>query len=320
MTMRLVLVLFLAAAVATPTRAVEWPQQPVKVVVPYGAGGGVDTFTRTLATQLGEQLKQPFVIDNRPGAGGTIGVLHVAKAPADGYTLLSGGVHQPMAEALYARRGYDMEKDFIPIALTAVVPNVLVVGPRTPFKSVAQLLAFARANPGRLTYCSSGNGTSQHVIAEMFKMATRVDMLHVPHRGTAAAMTTLLSGDCDMMFDGLGTSAQHLNSGRLRALALTVDHRSPEFPDIPTMKETGGPDMRAGTWYGWWAPAKTPTAVVEALRRQLTEALGHPRITAFWKAQGAQVPAVGADRIDAYVREEIQRWTRINRDAGIRID
>jgi len=308
-----------ALALMQPAGA-AFPERPVKVVVPYGPGGGVDTFTRPLAMELSRRLGQPMIVDNRAGAGGTIGVKAVAGAPADGHTLLSGGVHQPMAESLYPNRGYDMSRDFVPVALTAIVPNVLVMRPDLPAADVAQLIAYARANPEKLTYCSSGSGTSQHIIAEMFKGLTRTEMLHVPHKGTAAAMTTLLSGHCDLMFDGLATSIPHIRSGKLRALALTTSKRSRHYPEIPTMQEGGGPAMDAGTWYGWWVPAKTPRDILEHLRSAVAAALDTPEIQKTWALQGAEVPAVPASNVEAYVEGEIQRWSAANRKANIRLD
>ena len=307
----------LAFAASTLPAFAAYPDKVVKIVAPYGAGGGVDTFTRPIAVQLSLQTGQQFVVDNRAGAGGTIGVQAVARAPADGYTILSGGVHQPMAEGLYPQRGYDMVKDFVPLTLTAVVPNVLVVHPRLPVNTVAELIAYAKANPEKLSYCSSGSGTSQHIIAEMFKAATKTSLLHVPHKGTAAAMTTLISGQCDMMFDGLGTSAQQITGGRLKALALTSAKRSPYYPAIATMQEAGGPAMDVGTWYGWWVLASTPKDVVERLRTEITRALGSTAVKDAWKAQGAEVPVMGAEQVESYVRAEFARWMRETKNANI---
>jgi tripartite-type tricarboxylate transporter receptor subunit TctC len=297
-----------------------YPDHVVKVIAPYGPGGGVDTFTRPIAVLLSKRLGQQFIVDNRPGAGGTIGVKAVASSSSDGYTLLSGGVHQPMAESLYPNRGYDMGRDFVPLALTAVVPNVLVVRPDLPAKTVQDLIAYAKANPTKLSFCSSGNGTSQHIIAETFKGLTRTEMLHIPHKGTAPAMTTLLSGQCDLMFDGLATSIPHITSGKLRALALTSASRSRHYPTIPTMQEAGGPPMDAGTWYGWWAPAATPKEIVVRLRKELVSVVNGDEIKAIWATQGAEVPPIPQANVEAYVRAEIFRWTKATRAAGIKVE
>jgi tripartite-type tricarboxylate transporter receptor subunit TctC len=317
--------LSLAAAAATllalalPARA-EWPDRPVRIVVPYGPGGGVDTFARPIAQRLTEQTGQTFMIDNRAGAGGTIGVLNAARSAPDGYTLLAGGVHQPMAEALYPQRGYRIDTDFIPIGITAVVPNVLVVNPATGLTDLPTLLRRAREKPGELTYCSSGNGTSQHIIAELFLRETGLRIMHVPYRSTAPAMNDLVAGVCPMMFDGMGTSAPQLTGGRLRPLALTSGRRSPLFPDIPTMKEAGGPEMDAGTWYGLWAPVGTPPAIVERLRAEVRRAVAAPETARLWAQQGAEPGNVPDDRLDAFVREETARWTGEVKALGLRAE
>lgn len=297
-----------------------WPDKPVKIVVPYGPGGGADTFARPLAAKLSEQLSNPFVVDNKAGAGGTIGVQFVAKSAPDGYTFVVGAVHQAMSESLYPNRGYDFEKDLVPVGLTAVVPNVLVINPKLPFKNVGELITYAKENPDKLTYCSSGNGTSQHVIAELFKGSVKVKMLHVPHKGTAAAMTTFLSGNCDMMFDGMGTSSSQINAGNMRALAVTTAKRSPYFPNIPTMKEAGGPEMDVGTWYGWFAPVGTPRDIIAKMNKELNIALQSQDIKDLWKAQGAEVPSMPLEKQKEFVRSEVGRWTQVNKQVGVSLD
>jgi tripartite-type tricarboxylate transporter receptor subunit TctC len=306
-------------ALALPARA-EWPDRPVRIVVPYGPGGGVDSFARPIAQRLTEQTGQTFMIDNRAGAGGTIGVLNAARSAPDGYTLLAGGVHQPMAEALYPQRGYRIDTDFIPIGITAVVPNVLVVNPNVGLTDLPALMRRARDKPGELTYCSSGNGTSQHIIAELFLRETGLRIMHVPYRSTAPAMNDLVAGVCPMMFDGMGTSAPHLTGGRLRPLALTSARRSPLFPDIPTMKEAGGPEMDAGTWYALWAPAGTPPAIVERLRAEVRRAVAAPETARLWAQQGAEPGNVPDDQLDAFVREETARWTGEVKALGLRAE
>jgi tripartite-type tricarboxylate transporter receptor subunit TctC len=306
-------------ALAVPARA-NWPDRPVRIVVPYGPGGGVDSFARPIAQRLTEQTGQSFVVDNRAGAGGTIGVLNAARSAPDGYTLLAGGVHQPMAEALYPQRGYRIDTDFIPIGITAVVPNVLVVNPGAGLTDLPTLLRRAREKPGELTYCSSGNGTSQHIIAEIFLRETGLRIVHVPYRSTAPAMNDLVAGVCPMMFDGMGTSASQLAGGRLRALALTSARRSPLFPEIPTMREAGGPDMDAGTWYALWAPAGTPPTIVERLRAEVRRAVAAPDTARLWAQQGAEPGNVPDDRLDAFVREETARWTGEVKALGLRAE
>ncbi len=309
----------LACAATLPALA-QWPERPIRIVVPYGPGGGVDGFTRPIAIQLQGQLGHSIVVDNRPGAGGTIGVLNAARSPADGYTLLSGGVHQPMAEALYPQRGFRIETDFVPIAITAIVPNVLVVNPGTGLTDIRTLMARARANPDGLSYCSSGSGTSQHIIAEMFLRETGLRMPHVPYRGTAPAMNDLLAGTCPMMFDGMGTSAAQIAGQRLRPLALTVASRSALLPEIPTMAEAGGPAMDAGTWYALWAPAGTPAPIIARLRDEVRRALAAPATQRVWQQQGAELSAIADDGLEIFVREETLRWTTLVTALGLRAE
>lgn len=311
--------LAIAVGIAVPAAA-EWPDKPVRIVVPYGPGGGVDSFTRPLAAGLQALLGQSVIVDNRSGAGGTIGVLNVARSPADGYTLLSGGVHQPMAEALYPNRGYRIDEDFTPVAITAVVPNVLVVNPGAGLDDLATLIKRARAAPDQLTYCSSGSGTSQHIIAEMFLRETGLRILHVPYRGTAAAMNDLLAGTCQMMFDGMGTSAGHIAAGRLKPLALTVLRRSSLFPDIPTLEEAGGPRLDAGTWYALWVRTGTPQAILDRLRRDVKTVLAMPEVAKVWAQLGAEPGTVSEAKLDAYVKEETARWSALATSLGVRAD
>ncbi len=259
-------------------------------------------------------------MDNRAGAGGTIGVVNAARSPADGYTLLSGGGHQPMAEALYPQRGYRIDADFVPVAITTVVPNVLVVNPASGIADLRTLMERARARPDGLTYCSSGSGTSQHVIAELFLRETGLRMVHVPFRGTAPAMNDLLAGVCPMMFDGIGTSAPQIQGQRLRPIALTIPRRSALFPEIPTMAEAGGPAMDAGTWYALWAPAGIPTPTLDRLREKVRQALASPAVQRTWQQQGAEPSTIPDERLEAYVHEETGRWSGLVTSLGLRAE
>jgi len=307
-------------AISSTTNAEVWPARLVRIVVPYGPGGGVDAFARPIAAALNERLPQRVVIDNRSGAGGTIGVLNAAQSAADGTTILAGGVHQPMSEALYPTRGYRIDKDFVPIAITASVPNILVVPATSRFTSVKQIIDAAKADPGKLSYCSSGNGTSQHIIAEMFKRSTATDLLHIPYRGTAPALKDLMGGFCDMMFDGLGTSAPQIAGGRLRAIAVTTQHRAPLFADVPTLAEAGGPALDIATWYALWALAATDPAIVERMRIVIRQALDEPTVRQVWQQQGAQIPDIPPDAIAAFVDQQTQFWTRTVTELGIKSD
>jgi tripartite-type tricarboxylate transporter receptor subunit TctC len=291
-----------------------------KIIVPYGAGGGVDAFARPVATVLGEAQSHRVIIDNRAGAGGTIGVKNATETPPDGSVMLAGGVHQPMAEALYPTRGYRIDRDFIPVAITAIVPNVLVVPEKSRFTSLAEMMKEAKATPDKLTYCSSGNGTSQHIIAEMFKRDAGVDLVHVPYRGTAAAMQDLVAGFCDMMFDGLGTSAPQIESKRLRPLAVTTAQRSQYLPNVPTLKEAGGPPLDASTWYALWVVKGTPPDVLTKLRSEVKTTLQDPAVKRSWEQQGAVVPSVSDAEIVKFVEDETALWTKTVTELKIRAD
>jgi tripartite-type tricarboxylate transporter receptor subunit TctC len=233
---------------------------------------------------------------------------------------LAGGVHQPMAEGLYPKRGYDMEKSFIPLAITARVPNVVVVTPRAPYNNIKELIAYAKQNPGKINYCSSGNGTAQHIVAATFAKMADITMTHVPYKGTAAAMTDLIGGQCDVMFDGLGTSAQHINSGRIRLLAVTTAKRSSLFPQTPTLAEAGGPAMDASIWYAWWAPAGTPSDIVAKMRNALQATLTEPEVQTYWRSQGAEVPTISDAEMEAFVTAEIRHWKKAVREQAITVD
>lgn len=310
----------LMASCVPPVSAVEWPTKIGKIIVPYGPGGGVDSFARPIASVLSDQLPYRIIIENRGGAGGTVGVLAAAKSPPDGSVLLAGGVHQPMAEAVYPSRGYRIDKDFIPIAITADVPNVLVVPSNSRFATAGDIVKEAKQNPGKLSYCSSGNGTSQHIIGEMFKRKAGVDILHVPYRGTAAAITDLIAGVCDMMFDGMGTSAPQIEGKKLKALALTITKRSPRFPEIPTIAEAGGPELDASIWYALWAPANTPPDLMVKLRTAVRGALTQPAVLRAWDVQGAVVPKVSDEEIVSFVDRETATWTKTVTELGIKVD
>ena len=289
-----------------------------KIIVPYGAGGGVDAFARPLAAVIGDAQNHRVIVDNRGGAGGTLGVRGALQSPSNGSTLLAGGVHQPMAEALYPDRGYRIDVDFVPVAVTAIVPNVLVVPANSRFETLAAIMEEARANPGKLTYCSSGNGTSQHIIAEMFKRATGLSIAHVPYRGTAAALQDLIGGFCDMMFDGLGTSVPQIEGKRLRALAVTTAERSSYLPEIRTLAEAGGPRLDVSTWYAVWAVKEMPEGAIARLRGQVRAALQDPSVKRAWEQQGALVPTIPDEQLTRFVRDETARWTRTVTELNIR--
>lgn len=314
--------LALAAAALLPALAFAqgWPAKPVRLVSPFPAGGGTDAFARPLAAQLSQQLGQQFIIDNRAGAGGTIGADLVAKSPADGYTFLVGAVHHTIAVSVYAKLPYDLERDLVPVTMVASVPSVVVVHPKLPINSIKELIAYAKANPGKLNFASAGNGTSHHLAGELFKVLTGAQINHVPYKGAAPAMQDLLGGQVDLMFDGMGTSAPQLRGNKLRALAVTTAARSPAFPDVPTMSEAGVPNYLVTTWYAIWAPAGTPPDIVNKLQQEVAKAMQAPAIKEVWAQQGATPGGNSPAEFGAFVKTEIVKWGEVAKASGARID
>jgi tripartite-type tricarboxylate transporter receptor subunit TctC len=300
--------------------AQAWPNKPVRLVSPFAAGGGTDAFARPLAAQLSQQLGQQFVIDNRAGAGGTIGADHVAKSPADGYTFLVGAVHHTIAVSVYAKLPYDIEKDLVPVTMVASVPSVVVVHPKVPVNSIKELVAYAKANPGKLNFASAGNGTSHHLAGELFKVLTGTQINHVPYKGAGPAMQDLLGGQVDLMFDGMGTSAPQIRSQKLRPLAVTTAGRSPAFPDIPTMAEAGIGNYEVTTWYAIWAPAGTPADIVNKLQQEVAKAMQAPMIKEVWAQQGAAAGGNTPAEFNKFIKQEIVKWGEVAKAAGARID
>ncbi|WP_313146609.1 Bug family tripartite tricarboxylate transporter substrate binding protein, partial [Diaphorobacter nitroreducens] len=264
--------LALATGGAWAQGASGWPTKPVNMVVPFPAGGGTDAFARPLAAQFAKSTGKTLVIDNRGGAGGTVGASVAAKAPADGYNLFMGGVHHVIAPSMYPKLDYDLEKDFVPLALVANVPQVLVVNPRNvTATNMKQFMDFVKANPAKLNYASAGSGTSHHLAGELFKLQTGTFITHIPYRGAGPALQDLIGGNVDMLFDGLGSSASHIKGGRIKALMVSGSKRNPAFPDVPCAAEVGLPDYTVSTWYGLWAPKGTPAdlqaRIVEEIRK-----------------------------------------------------
>jgi len=320
---RRTLKLGLAAALApAAARAQEgWPTGSITWVNPFPAGGGTDVFARPLAAQLGEQLGCQIIIDNRGGAGGTVGASQAAKMKADGSVFFVGAVHHTIAPSVYKSLDYDIEKDFVPITMIALVPQVISINPRRlPVKTVAELIAYARANPGKVNFASSGIGTAHHLSGELFKLETKTEIIHVPYRGAGPAMQDLLAGNVDMMFDGMGTSASQIRAGRLVGLAVATPARSPEFPDIPTSTEVGLPYWIVSTWYGLWALRGTAQPVIDRNYAEMVKAMAQPKLKAIWKEQAAEMggepPAAFAQRI----RTEIEKWQKVVAAAGVKLD
>ena len=309
-------------ALVVPVAALgqAWPTKPVRLVSPFPAGGGTDAFARPLAAHLSQQLGQQFIIDNRGGAGGTIGADNVAKSPPDGYNFLVGAVHHTIAVSVYSKLPYDLEKDFVPVTMVAMVPNVIVLFPKVPIGSVKELIEYAKANPDKLNFGSAGNGTSHQLAAELFKVKTGIRMNHVPYKGAGPAMQDLLAGQVDLMFDGMGSSAPQIRAGRLKALAVTTAGRSPAFPDVPTVQEAGVPGYEVTTWYALWAPAGTPQEIVVRLQQEVARAMASPQLKEIWAQQGASPGGNSPAEFGAFVKAEIAKWAEVVKASGARID
>ena len=303
-------------------RAQAYPAKAIRIVNPFSAGGGLDQLARNLAQKLTESLGQSVIVENRTGAGGNIGADLVAKEKADGYTLLMGSsATHGISPALYgARLPFDPVKDFTAISVSVVQKNVLVVNVNTPAKSVAELVEYARANPGKISYGSPGAGTSQHLSGELFRHLAKVDMTHVPYKGSAAAMTDLLGDRITMMFTDIPTAIPHIKAGRLRALGVTSAQPSPALPDVKPINDQGlaGFDLKA--WYGVMAPANLPPGVAEKLNAEITKALKNPEMHEKLMAMGQEPIALGLAESDAYVKREIARWADVVKLSGAKAD
>ncbi len=307
-------------AVSAQAQTDNWPSRPIMLVVPFPAGGGTDAFARPLAQQLDQQLGTRVLIENRAGAGGNAGAAIAAKATPDGYTFFVGAAHHAIAPSIYAKLPYDIEKDFIPIALLSRPPHVIVVAPgKVEAKSVAELIAAAKANPGKINYASGGNGTTHHLAGELFKLVTGTSLLHVPYRGAGPMMQDLVAGHVDMAFDAMGSSGPQIKSGAIRALAVAAPQRVKGFPDLPTAKELGL-DYEVATWYALWAPAGTPRDIVERMKKEVTSALQSSLVRDAWEKAGSDIPNLTGEEFGKYVTSEIARWGKVVKDAGVRID
>lgn len=317
---RLRAALALALALPLAAAAQAWPAKTIKFVVPFPPGGGTDIFARPLAAKLSAQLGQQIVIDNRGGAGGTIGADVVAKSAPDGYTFLVGAVHHTVAPAVYKSLPYDLERDLLPVTGVAYVPDVLVVNKNVKAQSVKELVALARGSTGRLNYGSSGNGTTRHLAGLTFGSLTGTSLQHVPYKGSGPAMTALLGGEIEMIFEGLGSAASHIRAGTVRALAVTSPKRSPAFPDIPTMAESGVPGFESLSWYGLWAPAGTPPEVIARMQAEVAKAFSAADLRTTWTTQGAEPGGEATDVFRAFVRSETVKWGKTAREAKVSID
>jgi len=313
--------LIAAGAFSPPAAAQGFPNRPVRIVVPFAAGGGVDILTRTLAQHLGQALEQQVLVDDKPGAGGNLGVDAVAKAPADGYTLVMAttGTHT-INPGLYAKLPFDAERDFKPITLIASVPNLLVVNPSLGVNSPAELVALGKSRPGQLSFASFGNGASNHLSGEMLKSLTGMQATHVPYKSAPQAVTDLIAGQTDFAFVNTPLALPHVRSGKLKALAVTGARRSPATPEFPTMQEAGVPGFVVESWYGLMAPAGTPDAVIARLHEETLAALALPEVKDFFAKQGADVVTSTPAEFAAMVKTERARWAEVIRTSGAKVD
>lgn len=308
------------AAVGT-AQAQAYPNKPVRLIVPYPAGGTTDIIARVAAQQLSERLKQPFVVENKAGANGAIGSVEVARAPADGYTLLMGTAStHGINSAVYKSLPYDAVKDFAPVTIVASTPNIIAVHPSVPAKNLQELLALAKAQPGKLNYGSTSLGGSPHMSAELLKMMARVDMVHVPYKGAAPMLTDLMGGQVQIGFDNLPSTINFVRSGKVRAIAVTTPQRWPGAPDIPTVAESGLPGYEVSGWFGLLAPAGTPPAVLATIQQALAEAVKQPDVNKQMLDLGAQPVANTPDAFAKLIQADVAKWRDVVKTTGVKLD
>ncbi len=310
-----------AAGLGGTAGAASWPERPITLIVPFPAGGGTDTFARPLAQQLTLQMGQSVVIDNKGGAGGTVGAGVAAKARPDGYTFFMGGAHHALAPSLYKSLNYNIQKDFVPVALVAQPPQVVVINAtKLPVKTVQEFVDYAKKHPGEINFGTAGKGSTHHLAGELFAMQTGIKLVDVPYQGAGPMLTALIGGQVDLAFDGLGSSSGHIRSGTIKPLAVAADERSPSLPDVPTAAEAGVPNYVVSTWYAIWAPAGTPREAVDRMTAEITKALNAPKIKETWESNGSSVPTLTGADFGKFVDSEVSRWAKVVSDSGVKLD
>lgn len=303
--------------------AQAWPTaRPITLINPFPAGGGTDAFARPLAAQLDQQLNQRVIIDNRGGAGGTLGAGQAAKMAPDGYTFFVGAAHHTIAPAIYSKLEYDLEKDFVPIAVIAMPPQVVSISPKAlpNVKTLAEFTAYAKANPGKVNFGSAGNGTTHHLAGELFKILAGVDLVHVPYRGAGPAMQDLVAGKIDVVFDGAGTSAPQIQGETLLGLAVAAPQRNAALPKVPSADEAGLKGYHVSTWYALWAIKGTPPEIVERMKVEVKKALFAENIRTIWLKNGSPTPNVYGADFATFITAEIAKWGKVVKDAKVKIN
>jgi tripartite-type tricarboxylate transporter receptor subunit TctC len=300
--------------------AQAWPSKPISLIVPFPAGGTTDVLARAVGLELSKSLGQPVIVESKPGAGSTLGADYVAKAKPDGYTLLMGAVHHTIATSVYKKLPYDFQRDLAPITTVALVPNVLVVNPNVPARNVKELLALAKAEPGKLTYGSNGNGTGQHLIGAQFEGMGGVQLLHVPYKGSGPLTTDLLGGQITMSFDTVTPVLSHIKAGKLRALAVTTIRRSRALPDVPTLDESGLKGFNLGTWFGVLAPAATPRDIVTRLNAEIVKIINSPDFKKKMDDIGAEPIGNTPEQMAQQIKEDTERFARLVKEAKVSIE
>ena len=317
-----VLVCAALAAAAVAAHAQSYPTKPITFLNPFPAGGGTDTFARPIAARMSASIGQQVIIENQGGAGGTVGAANAAKRAPDGYNFLFGAVHHTIAESLYTKLPYSLERDFEPITVAAFVPNVVVVHPKhaATLKSLKDLIAYGKAHPNKLNFGSAGSGTTHHLAVELFKTMTGTQFVHVPYRGAGPLMVDMLAGQVDFAFDGMGTSSVQIKAGKLIPLAITSVKRNPVLPDVPTMAEAGLPGYEVRTWYGLWAIKGTPKEAKDRVWKEMVAAMNLPELKKIWAEQGADPGGMSQEEMGVLVKSEIAKWAKVVKDAGAKVD
>jgi tripartite-type tricarboxylate transporter receptor subunit TctC len=310
----------ITAALSGSVAAQNWPTKAVRIINPFPAGGGTDVFARPLAARLSKSLNRQVIVENLAGAGGTVGAGTASRQAGDGYAWFMGAVHHTIAVTLYRKLNYDLQRDFIPVTVAAYVPNVIVVHPSIPVKSVKELIALAKTPGKNINYGSAGYGTTHHMIGELFNLQTGAKLQHIAFKGAGPLTVALLSGEVDMAFDGMATSAPNIKAGRMRALAVTSPERAPVVPDVPTMREVGFKDFAVTTWYGLWAIKGTPRPIIDQMHQHVVKAMQIPEMKKLWDAAGASPGGQPPAEFEKFVNSEIASWGKVVKSSGAKID